>query len=178
MKWQILEVLETFISFLYAFDRKRGHNMLAFMFDMWFKNMWLMISYLGHDYTIVVVEYNEKLFILLLIKASKLLMHVSVEEIEDIQFQNNAENLFHPIIITSGTRDLRTPVATPLQPPRTCSGPDRRCAGIRTSHVYPHVISPGIYSITHHEKTQNPGSNIFNLGSRKFWKFPKTRSSI
>jgi hypothetical protein len=28
------------------------------------------------------------------------------------------------------------------------------------------------------EKTQNPGSDILNLGSRKFWKFLKTRSSI
>jgi hypothetical protein len=32
---------------------------------------------------------------------------------------------------TSGTRDLRTPMATPLQPPRTRSGPDRRCASIK-----------------------------------------------
>jgi len=79
---------------------------------------------------------------------------------------------------TSGTRDLRTPVATPLQLPRTRSGPDRRCAGIRTSRVYPQVISPGIYSLTRCEKTQNPGSDILNLGSRKFWKFPKTHSFI
>jgi hypothetical protein len=28
------------------------------------------------------------------------------------------------------------------------------------------------------EKTQNPGSDILNLGSRKFCKFPKTCSSI
>ncbi len=28
------------------------------------------------------------------------------------------------------------------------------------------------------EKTQNPGFDILKLGSRKFWKFPKTRSSI
>jgi hypothetical protein len=28
------------------------------------------------------------------------------------------------------------------------------------------------------EKTQNPSSDILNFGSRKFWKFPKTRSSI
>ncbi len=82
------------------------------------------------------------------------------------------------LVITSGTCDLRTPVATPLQPPRTRSGPNRRCAGIRTSHVYPQVINPGIYSLTRREKTQNPGSDILNLGSRKFWKFPKTRSSI
>jgi hypothetical protein len=28
------------------------------------------------------------------------------------------------------------------------------------------------------EKTQNPSSDILNLGSRKFWKFPKTSASI
>ncbi len=28
------------------------------------------------------------------------------------------------------------------------------------------------------EKTQNPSSDILNLGSRKFWKFSKTHSSI
>jgi len=28
------------------------------------------------------------------------------------------------------------------------------------------------------EKTQNPGYDILNLGSWKFWKFSKTRSSI
>ncbi len=79
---------------------------------------------------------------------------------------------------TSGTRDLRTLVATSLQPPRTRSGPDRRCAGIRINRVYLQIISPGIYSLTRHEKTQNPSSDILNLGSRKFWKFSKTRSSI
>jgi hypothetical protein len=72
------------------------------------------------------------------------------------------------ILNTSGTRDLRTPMATPLQPPRTRSGPDRRCAGIRTSRVYPQVINPGIYSLTQREKTQNLGCDILNLGSRKF----------
>jgi hypothetical protein len=38
--------------------------MFALMFDMWFKSMWPMVSYLGHDYTIVVVvEYDEKLYL-------------------------------------------------------------------------------------------------------------------
>jgi hypothetical protein len=85
---------------------------------------------------------------------------------------------FRISISTSGTRDLRTPVATSLQPPRTRNGPDWRCAGIRTSRVYPQVIILGIYSLTRREKTQNLGSNILNLGSQKFWKFSKTRSSI
>jgi len=61
-------------------------------------------------------------------------------------------------------------VATPLQSPRTRSGLDRRCANIRISRVYPQVISPGIYSLTRREKTQNPGFDILNLSSRKFWK--------
>jgi hypothetical protein len=48
--------------------------MLALMFDLWFKSTWLMISYLGRDYIIIVfVEYDEKLFFPLLIKTSKLL---------------------------------------------------------------------------------------------------------
>ncbi len=86
----------------------KSHNMLALMFDLQFKNMWLMISYLGHDYIIVViVKHYEKLFFPLLIEASKLLMYVSVEEIEDFQFQNNVEDLFHPITTIVDTyRDL------------------------------------------------------------------------
>ncbi len=80
---------------------------------------------------------------------------------------------FLKLLTTSGTRDLRTPVVTPLRPPQTRSGLDRRCAGIRTSHVYPQVINPGIYSLTRHEKTQNLDFDILNLGSRKFWKFSK-----
>ncbi len=33
MKRQILGVLLPFISFMHTFDRKRGHNMLALMFN-------------------------------------------------------------------------------------------------------------------------------------------------
>ncbi len=36
---------------------------------------------------------------------------------------------------------------------------------LEPSRVYPQVISSGIYSLTRHEKTQNPGSDILNLGS-------------
>jgi len=38
------------------------------------------------------------------------------------------------ILFTSGTRDLRTPMATPFQSPWTRSGPDRRYAGIKTMY--------------------------------------------
>ncbi len=38
MKRKILEVLLHFISFFHAYDRKRGHNMLALMFNPRFKS--------------------------------------------------------------------------------------------------------------------------------------------
>ncbi len=64
MKWQILEVLLPFISFLHAFDRKRGHNMLTLMFDPRFKSMWLVTTFLGDENVVaIVVEYDIKKFI-------------------------------------------------------------------------------------------------------------------
>jgi hypothetical protein len=55
-----------FILFLYAFNRKQGHNMLALMFDLRFKNMQLVTTYLAHENVIpIVVEYDEKLLLLL-----------------------------------------------------------------------------------------------------------------
>jgi hypothetical protein len=48
----------------------------------------------------VVVKYDEKLLLPLLIEASKLMISISVEEIENLQFQDNAKYLFHPISIT------------------------------------------------------------------------------
>jgi hypothetical protein len=41
--------------------------------------------------------------------------------------------------VTSGTRDLRTPVVTSLQSPRMRSGFDQRCVGIRISRLYPQL---------------------------------------
>ncbi len=39
MKWKIMEVLH-FMSFLHAYERKRGHNMLALMFNPRCKSTW------------------------------------------------------------------------------------------------------------------------------------------
>lgn len=51
----------TFISFLHAFDRKRGHNMLTLMFDPRFKSMWLVTTFLGDENVVaIVVEYDKK----------------------------------------------------------------------------------------------------------------------
>jgi len=59
MKRQILEVFLPFISFLHAYDRKRGHNMLALMLDPRLKNMRLIIVFLGHENVVIVVKYDQ-----------------------------------------------------------------------------------------------------------------------
>jgi len=52
MKWHILKV-----SFWHAFNRKRGNNILALMFDLKFKNMQLVIAFLGYE-NVVIVDYD------------------------------------------------------------------------------------------------------------------------
>ncbi len=42
-----------------------------------------------------VVLYDEKLLLPLLIEVAKLLMHVSIEEVEDLQSLVHAKNMFH-----------------------------------------------------------------------------------
>jgi hypothetical protein len=85
MKRQILEVLLPFISFLHAYDRKRGHNMLALMFDPRFKNMKLITIFLGRKNDVIIVaKYDQQLLLPLLTKTTKLLMPTSVEEVEDL----------------------------------------------------------------------------------------------
>ncbi len=58
----------------------------------------LVITYLGpKNAIIVVVEYDEKLLLPLLMKVNKLLMLTNVKEIEECQFKVNVEDLFHTI---------------------------------------------------------------------------------
>ncbi len=85
MKQQILEVLLPFISFLHAYDRKRGHNMLALMLSPRFKNMKLITIFVGRENAIVIVaKYDQQFMLLLLTKTTNLLMLANVEEAEDL----------------------------------------------------------------------------------------------
>jgi hypothetical protein len=55
----------TFHFFLHTFDKRKDHNMLAFMFDPRFKNMWLATMFLGHENSIImVVKYDQKYYYL------------------------------------------------------------------------------------------------------------------
>ncbi len=66
MKEQILEGFLSFIFFSHTFDERNG-----LMFDLKFKNMWLVTMFLGCENVVVVVEYAEKLLLPLLMEANK-----------------------------------------------------------------------------------------------------------
>lgn len=68
---------------------------MALMFDPRFKNMRLVIAFLGHENVIAIVfEYDQKLLLPLLTKVTKLLMCVDVKKTKDLQSQSNVEDLF------------------------------------------------------------------------------------
>ncbi len=56
MKHQFLEVFQPFLFFLHGYKRKkRVTNMLVFMLDSRFKNLWLLTNYIGHEKTSTLV---------------------------------------------------------------------------------------------------------------------------
>jgi len=74
------------------------------MLPLMFKNMQLVTTYLGCENVVV---YHEKLLLLLLIEVTKLLMHVSIEKVEDLQTQVHVKNMFHTTTINADTyKDL------------------------------------------------------------------------
>ncbi len=72
-----------FISFLHAFDCRKGHNMLTLLFDPWFKSLCLMFEYLGHEIIVLMVpKYTKKLLLPLFMEAHKLMFN-SIEMVQN-----------------------------------------------------------------------------------------------
>jgi hypothetical protein len=70
--------------------------MLVLMFDVRFKTMLLVTMYVGCEIIIVViVEYDKKISLPLLMEANKLLMPKNVETTHNIHSQVDFESLFH-----------------------------------------------------------------------------------
>ncbi len=102
MKKQILDLLLPFVSFLHVFEKKKCHNMLALMFDPRSKSMHLVIMFLGHENTsIIVAKYDENLLLPLLMEANKLLVLDRVEKKIDLHSQVDFEGLFHTTTTTT-----------------------------------------------------------------------------
>jgi hypothetical protein len=74
--------------------------MLALMFDPMFKNMRLITMFMGHENaTLVVVKYNEKLLL-------PLLMFNMVETTSNFHSKGDYEDLFYTSIIVDTHKDI------------------------------------------------------------------------
>jgi hypothetical protein len=72
--------------------------MLALMLNPMFKNMCLVTSYVGHDNVAnLVINYNSKLLLPLLVESYKSLMHVTIEVLQMLPRQMDFKHLFHTI---------------------------------------------------------------------------------
>jgi hypothetical protein len=82
--------------------------MLALMFDSCFKNMLLVVMYLGwENVDALVVEYDDELLLPLIIEVTKLLMPSSGAKFENLMTQVNYDDLFFTTIINENSyRDL------------------------------------------------------------------------
>jgi len=107
-KQHILKVLLPFIYFLRTFNMIKAHNMLVLMFDPKFKTMRLVTMYLGCEIVIiVVVKYDENLFLFLSMEVNKLLMLDKVEMAFGLDSQIDFKDLFHITTTTTNThRDI------------------------------------------------------------------------
>jgi hypothetical protein len=76
MECKVLEVFFPFISFWNAFHKKIGHNILILTYwILGIKNMCVLDNHMVcKKASILVVEYNEQLLLLLLVECYKLLM--------------------------------------------------------------------------------------------------------
>jgi hypothetical protein len=81
MASEVATVLQPFLSFARTFDAGKAHNMLALMLDPRFKDLEVILNYVGHDVVKQVVdEYDSKVLVPLLLKATTILSHVAAVE--------------------------------------------------------------------------------------------------
>jgi hypothetical protein len=59
MMTQVINILSPFLTFALVYNQAKVHNMLAIMFDPWFKNMKLIWDFVGHAHAIqIVIDYD------------------------------------------------------------------------------------------------------------------------
>ncbi len=95
MKHQVLNVLHLFFSFLHEFDRKKCHNILPLMLDLKFKTMHMVTNYLSHvNVSILIVQCDEHLFLVLLVHYYKVLMPKFLDEVKVHNFDFKCDFFF------------------------------------------------------------------------------------
>jgi len=66
----VFGVLDYFLSFLKTCEEKKTHNMLPLMFDLRFKNVCFVFSYVGKEQGVYIVEqYDRRALYPMLVKS-------------------------------------------------------------------------------------------------------------
>jgi hypothetical protein len=69
MKREVVGVIDSFLSSLTKYDKKRVHNMLALMLDLKFKSLRLISYFIGCELEVaIVIKYDKKLLFLMFLK--------------------------------------------------------------------------------------------------------------
>jgi len=66
---EVINVLDSFLSFLKVYDKRKVHNMISLMLDLRYKNLHVVSSFVGREQNVVLVEkYDRKSLYPMLVK--------------------------------------------------------------------------------------------------------------
>jgi hypothetical protein len=69
IRWEVINVLDYFLSFLKKYENTKAHNMIPLMLNPMFKSLCMMSSFVGREQGVVLVEeYDKKILYLMLVK--------------------------------------------------------------------------------------------------------------
>jgi hypothetical protein len=70
IKFEVFWILDSFLSFMRTYNEKKAHNMLALMFDLRFKSLHLVSSYVSKEQGVSIIkEYDRRALYPMLIKS-------------------------------------------------------------------------------------------------------------
>jgi hypothetical protein len=85
MARQVADVLRPFLSFARKFEEGSAHNMICLMLDLHFKGLEVIVDYVGCGVAKEVVdEYNGKVLVPLLVKATQFLSRIATAELVEL----------------------------------------------------------------------------------------------
>jgi hypothetical protein len=69
IKREVINVLDSFLSFLKVYDKRKTHNMISLMLDLRYKSLHVISSFIGKEQGVAFVkEYDRKSLYLMLVK--------------------------------------------------------------------------------------------------------------
>jgi hypothetical protein len=61
IKREVINVLDSFLSFLKVYDKRKAHNMIFLMLDLRYKSLHIVSSFVGKEQGVALVEeYDRK----------------------------------------------------------------------------------------------------------------------